>query len=197
MPDRPALKTLEDYTAAIPGTSVAETQLVQHSDPATIAWPTENADDVAPLPAEIEHGIWMVRCPSCPSAQRASFTDQRFYCANVECPRPHGQRWLHVSWPQNWVEIERALLVRPADQFRHWRPSETLQDLKAQNGEHEAELVPIQAAQADIVLDRDLGQVQLDTPVVVIPSPAGGGGQTLVGVHPEPVEWTPPQKVED
>jgi hypothetical protein len=82
--------------------------------------------------ARVNAGRWQVCCPYCPSAQHASATDRRFYCAAC-LNREGGHLTLPVVWPPNPGEIEEALARRPNPLFRHWEPGETLAALAAQD----------------------------------------------------------------
>lgn len=95
------------------------------------------SDQVAgvPVPAVVNHGRWIVRCPvfiddanrtTCSGAQIASRDDHRFFC--VECGNPHVDgRWLPVAWPDDPDAIDAALAVRPVT-YQNWEgePVETL-----------------------------------------------------------------------
>lgn len=194
MPDRPTLKILEDYLEQpIPGVSHVETQLVRAVDAgSSVPWPTTQVDEPR-LYVEVEHGIWMVRCPHCPSAQRACFSDRRFYCVDKDCPRPFPGAWLTVVWPDNWAQIEQLLLVRPDSRYQHWQPTETLADLEAQNAEHRDALLPAPAASglqtqpgAPGAHAVPLSSQSADSGVTVVRIPsANPDGVTLVHVPPD------------
>jgi hypothetical protein len=86
------------------------------------------------LPVRVNHGRWVVDCPVCLSAQLASFTEQRFLCA--ECGNVSvGGKWLSIVWPPDAVAIENALVIRPTEN-RNWLPGETVADLRRENTGH-------------------------------------------------------------
>lgn len=80
--------------------------------------------------AELNHGRWIVKCPECPSAERA--TTDRFHC--TECGVSG-----RVVWPAERAEIERLTLVRPTEN-RNWTPGESTDLLVADNLEHEVRI---------------------------------------------------------
>src|ERR1019366_9571036 len=92
------------------------------------------------------HGVWLVDCPWCGSAQRASREDHRFFCVECENNTVGGNAWIPVKWPKEWREIEALLGVRPTPACMNWFPGEgatakiskreTLADLQAENIEH-------------------------------------------------------------
>jgi hypothetical protein len=95
--------------------------------------------------ARVCHGVWLVDCPWCGSAQRASREDHRFFC--VECENNTVNNvWISVVWPPEWQEIERLLGVRPIPANMNWFPGEgptanihgreTLEDLQVENIKH-------------------------------------------------------------
>lgn len=82
----------------------------------------------------VSHGRWVIVCPDpeCGSGQYASRADKRFLC--VECANHHaGELWIEVRWPDEADEIEALLGARPNHKLRTWLPTETLDDLRAQN----------------------------------------------------------------
>ena len=89
--------------------------------------------------AYVNAGRWLVTCPfpGCHGAQYACWEDRRFWCVDCDNRAIRGQ-WVRVEWPDNSIEIEEALLRRPAE-ARHWLPGETVDDLLAQDIEHERE----------------------------------------------------------
>jgi hypothetical protein len=116
-----ALLTLEDQIGAMPGLTAVETLAVVH-------WPafrtngghlpTETASGPVLTPI-VNHGRWVVRCPFCPSANRASAQDRRFLCCecgNAGC----GGKWLPVRFPDDSGRIERLLEQRPDRHTRNW-----------------------------------------------------------------------------
>jgi hypothetical protein len=88
----------------------------------------------ATLVAWVDHGRWVVGCPSCNSAQIADPDDPRFFC--YVCKNTdNGQRWIAVHFPKPDVrrEIESVLDDRPKDETRNWLPHETVGDLVSEN----------------------------------------------------------------
>lgn len=95
--------------------------------------PTGEAHKPA-LPVVANHGRWLVHCPYCRSAQHASLTDRRFFCAtclNTEA----GNKTLPVRWPAQFAEISALLDERPFVTTRNWVPSESVDELEAENRE--------------------------------------------------------------
>lgn len=89
-----------------------------------------------PIPAEINHGRWIVRCPYCSGAELADTADPRFFC--LSCLNEEaGGKWLPVQFPANREELEKALLERKQVETRSWLPHESLTDLLAQTLERE------------------------------------------------------------
>src|ERR1039458_2633890 len=82
--------------------------------------------------ARVCHGVWIVDCPWCKSAQKASRVDHRFFC--VECENNAVKNaWIPVTWPEEWQVIEMLLGSRPIPANQNWFPYETLADLQAEN----------------------------------------------------------------
>ena len=88
------------------------------------------------LRAYVNHGRWVVDCPFCGSAQLASESDRRFFCAGSDGCANHqaGHRFLPVRWPDQAAEIEEILLERPQAVNQNWQPGETLTRLLEENG---------------------------------------------------------------
>lgn len=86
------------------------------------------------VPAQVNHGRWIVPCPWCMSAQNASKTDPRFFC--VECANG-GRGWARVVFPPNVDDIETLLGMRPDRRTRNWIPGEPISRLLAENEAHE------------------------------------------------------------
>lgn len=79
--------------------------------------------------ARVNHGRWIVDCPSCPNAHLLPAEGRAFVCA--ECGSgPHD-----VEIPHDRDDIDAALAVRN-DVNRNWSPGETVDDLLAENTEH-------------------------------------------------------------
>lgn len=81
--------------------------------------------------ARVDHGRWVVDCPSCSSAQYGCKTDHRFMCVECHNVTANGL-WRPVIWPKNHEQIEKALAHR-ATANHHWRPGETIAQLEAEN----------------------------------------------------------------
>lgn len=83
------------------------------------------------IAAYVNHGRWVVECPDCAGAQMACPDDRRFMCNN--CANAlNGGFWRLVAWPKDRDKIEALLRPRPIEN-QHWRPGETVVDLKAEN----------------------------------------------------------------
>ena len=88
---------------------------------------------VGMLRARVNHGRWIVDCPTsgCNSAAYASLRDRRFICS--EC----GKGYWRVMFPPDRVEIEDLLVKRPLVQgtpaTRNWEVGETVTDLRREN----------------------------------------------------------------
>lgn len=71
----------------------------------------------AALKARVDDGRWIADCPNCSSALLISETTPKFVCAECGSPETDGQ-WREVVYPQDRVEIEHLLLLRPAGMGR-------------------------------------------------------------------------------
>lgn len=92
-----------------------------------------NAGREEAVHVEVNHGRWVVECPSCRSAQLASIEDPRYLCH--ECLNMAiALQWRRVIWPKNYQAISDLLAVRPLEN-RNWKPGEKLADLKRENEE--------------------------------------------------------------
>ena len=93
--------------------------------------------DGEPLQPRINHGRWIVDCPFCPSAELMNesglFMCQS--CWNIN----NGRAYHNVAKPNNRIKVERALLKRPEQENRNWKPGETVAQLLAENIEHGVE----------------------------------------------------------
>lgn len=105
-----------------------------------------------PIPAFIDFGRWIARCPSCNGAEYVSKDEAIFYCFSCGNYENNGDAY-PVQFPADVEEIEQELLKRPQKfasggnllgrQFnarplvpglsRTWHSEESLADLKAQN----------------------------------------------------------------
>ena len=109
------------------------TQQVIRARRLPFASPIRASDNDPVLQAEINHGRWIVQCPSCAGAELVDPADLRFFCLSCY-NRAHGGRWLRVTLPAEKPEIEAVLLLR-RPQNQHWQPGETVAKLKAKNKE--------------------------------------------------------------
>ena len=84
--------------------------------------------------AEVNHGLWITRCPLCPSAEHLGGqgfrTETKFECS--EC----GAK-AEVVWPPERHEIELALVDRPKAN-QNWILGEPVRALIAENRAHVA-----------------------------------------------------------
>lgn len=94
----------------------------------------------------LNHGRWIVECPRCTWAAQGAIEDFRRQ-HSFECGRlPSGlvvggcgyKDELGIPAAQTVAAIERIVGARPAVN-KNWYPSESLDDLRAQNAEHEIE----------------------------------------------------------
>lgn len=87
--------------------------------------------------AYVNHGRWIVDCPFCPSAQVASMSDPRFFCAGADgCANAAaGGHFVPVVFPgdKQLKAIERELLKRRNKDNRNWHPGEKVSDLQREN----------------------------------------------------------------
>ena len=85
------------------------------------------------LVAIVNHGRWVVPCPTCAGAEYARESGL-FMCEN--CWNSGSRRaWLLAVFPEDREEIEAALIKRLSPQNRNWTPAETLNDLNQENTE--------------------------------------------------------------
>lgn len=85
------------------------------------------------VPAVVNHGRWIVRCPFCTSAELACLSDPRFMCCECGNAENLGS-WCPVRFPEGIPAIEAALSARPLP-LQNMEPGETLADLLAENDE--------------------------------------------------------------
>ena len=83
----------------------------------------------SPQQAFVSGGKWLVRC-SCRNAPSASIEWSIARC--FEC----GAVYTNIEWPDNAIEIERVLCLRPHPSNRAWIAGETVDDLKDENVAH-------------------------------------------------------------
>lgn len=98
--------------------------------------PRETAEGPV-LQAEINHGRYLVRCPSCAGAELVDLEDPRFFCLScmmVQC----GGKWLPVKLPSaaHRAKLEAELMKRTRQENRNWLPGETLKQLRGENAAH-------------------------------------------------------------
>ena len=81
--------------------------------------------------ARIEHGRWLVDCPSCNGAELGGEEWDGVICGSC------GAEFLTIIWPAPSVRaaIEAVLDVRPQHR-QHWFPHEQLKDLEKENEDH-------------------------------------------------------------
>jgi len=88
--------------------------------------------------AEIHRSAWVVSCPFCRNAQVAEFGEP-FFC--VDCVmQGNGFKAMGIIFPENIDKIERILLKRPDPNTRNWLLGETIEQLIAENIDHEVEV---------------------------------------------------------
>ena len=96
----------------------------------TINWQPEGKA----LPAMVNHGRWIVKCPTCNGAELVDPDMPIFFCYSCG-NESNGGHVYPVSFPQNWREIEAALIDRPPAN-QNWLPGETIEDLRNENEEN-------------------------------------------------------------
>ena len=90
------------------------------------------------LTAHVNHGRWVVACPTCPGQEEA-WAEGQFVC--VSCLNAGNRHQvLRARFPDNRYLIEALLDRRPLPN-RNWELWETVEALQAENQEHEAELL--------------------------------------------------------
>ena len=88
--------------------------------------------------AYINHGKWIIECPSPGSSCSAAILGHpdmpEFFCPSCGNAVWDG-KWLHVVFPDETTvhQIEALLSVRPDITSRNWVPPETVDDLKLEN----------------------------------------------------------------
>ena len=96
-------------------------------------------EETDPAPARIHQDKWIVGCPveGCGDASFVWLEEPLYMCANC-FNEELGGRWRRVAVPpvEERERIEAVLAGRALPQQRNWDPSESLDDLRAQNGEH-------------------------------------------------------------
>ncbi len=90
--------------------------------------------ELPPLPAEANHGRWIVNCDICAGAEIV-YADAKFLCLSCAVAgRP--PIWRAALFPKERGAIEELLAGRPMEN-RNWKPGEPLADLQRENAEHE------------------------------------------------------------
>lgn len=86
--------------------------------------------------ARVNHGRWLVECPTCAAAQVASHGDRRFLCHGC-LNAASGGKWIRVDWPPPPViaRVEELLDVRDVE-HQNWTPDEPIEWLEAENERH-------------------------------------------------------------
>jgi hypothetical protein len=114
--------------------------IAKHHNPNDILHrePTCVVQDAPTAHAELIEGRWAVRCPfdGCNSAQHASATDHRFFCANCRNVLIDHE-YVELVWPQPAsVEKIEAIVGYRLPTNRNWQHGETLKKLRDENKDH-------------------------------------------------------------
>lgn len=122
------------------GRSKFDKSLVDFLRKLDVSLPTGTAEDAVPAMACVNtlgrDTRWVALCPDCGGAEYVWLDDPRFMC--VSCRNASiGGLWRPLRVPADREAIEAALLARPDPTTRHWLPGETVDDLLAENDEHE------------------------------------------------------------
>lgn len=89
------------------------------------------------IEAYVNEGRWVVECPDCAGAQLACLTDPRFMCCECGNVVVDG-RWRPVLLPAARTREAIGKILEPRLTLnQHWRPGETVADLKRENREHD------------------------------------------------------------
>lgn len=145
----PIIHTFDSWFGNHPKYGVADMMLVAFQNPSSEGDQTMpsgmllNKDVVAV--ARVDHSRWIADCPDpeCGGAEFVSFADPRFFCC--ECRnKAIDHAYLPVELPSTTDrgDIEELLLARSSGESRNWLPSETVDDLLAQNRAHGVEPKP-------------------------------------------------------
>jgi len=92
-----------------------------------------------PLKAYVNHGLWKVKC-ECGGCEKA-WEEELFMCQSC-LNSGHKHQYRQAIFPTARKSIEKLLALRPLAN-RNWTPGETLNQLKADNQEHRAELLEV------------------------------------------------------
>lgn len=84
--------------------------------------------------ARLEHGRWIADCPACNGAEVVSRQAREFYCLSCGNAASGGQP-MRVVFPRDRAKIEAVLEMR-AGCNQHWRPGDTVEELRALNRAH-------------------------------------------------------------
>ena len=91
-------------------------------------------DDDVNLPAVVNHGRWIVRCPWCRSAGYAG-ENCLFMCE--ECWNGAiGRKYARVYFPSERGKIEELLVKRLSPRNRNWEQGESVAALRRENRAH-------------------------------------------------------------
>lgn len=133
-------------------------QDMQNTDPISFAWQfftanknkgaipsmlqiSNEIDETIVAVAEVWHGGWIVPCPWSGRAHAGlglEYGDPDyplFMCCSC-WNQVAGGKFIRVAYPVQAKQIEIALLQRPDGRTRGWVPSQTTEDLLAENAEH-------------------------------------------------------------
>ena len=126
--DQPLEETVASFVKAIHGSEV-EARVRNALKRGAIA--------PAIVHAEVNHGRWIVKCHTCRGAQLANRWERWFFCTDCLNQRFDG-RLVSVHWPDEDEvrKIEGLLMERDDPGTRHWKPSETVDDLARENADH-------------------------------------------------------------
>ena len=119
-----AIETAESYFATHNSSQALET--VRTHERAVKVCPVSNKI----RKAFINHGRWLVMCPSCLSSEFL-FGDKLFFCSQCRNQGNGGQLY-KVTLPTKRKEIEALLGKRPIVN-QNWLPGEKVEDLEAEN----------------------------------------------------------------
>jgi len=103
--------------------------------------PLSEMAGVAPIPAIVNHGRWLVACPDCAGAEFVWPETPQMMCCNCWNAKVGG-KWRPVALPKDRAEIEAVLVRRVLPQERNWT-AETVAELKAENVER-GDAVPLE-----------------------------------------------------
>lgn len=100
-------------------------------------------EEIEPVEAFVNKGIWLVMCPKCNGAEFA-WEEGWFICCS--CKNSYcGHKYRRLIFPKDRNEIEELLVVRPLENRNYKGPlqsDETLEDLREENRQHASELLP-------------------------------------------------------